>query len=84
MNAPKEGNSYVSIYFYRCNEEGKSHDEIDTKVYTRLAELDSKLGTKASKSLYNILADKTMRTEFIKVLIFTFIEGFKIILEYRL
>ena len=60
--------SCAGLYLYRCNEEEKSDDEIDIEVYTRLAELDSKLGTTAaaSEQLSYILC-QTTRLDIIKV-----------------
>ena len=60
------GSPYAGLYLYRCYQESKSNDEIDIQLFTRLAELDSKLGTTASEQLFHIL-DKTTRLDIIKV-----------------
>ena len=57
---------YANVYLWRCNEESKSHDEIDIDVFTRLAELDSKLGTTAPAQLFQILFHTT-QIDIIKV-----------------
>ena len=58
--------SYAGVYLIRCNQESKSDDEIDIEVFTRLAELDSKLGTPASEQLFHIL-NQTTQLDVIKV-----------------
>ena len=58
--------SYAGLYLLRCNQESKSDDEIGVQVFTRLAELDSKLGTTASEQLGQILF-QTTRLDIIKV-----------------
>ena len=58
----------------RCNEESKSNDEINKEVYTKLVELDTRLGTKASKQLYECLY-YTTRLDIIKVGIFLLMKG---------
>ena len=50
---------YASVYLWRCNQESKSHDKIHIDVFTRLAELDSKLGTTAAAQLLHILFHTT-------------------------
>jgi len=49
-------------YYKRSN----SNDEIDKQVYTKLAELDTRLGTTASEQLFKCLC-KTTRSDIIKV-----------------
>ena len=57
---------YAHVYLLRCNKESKPHDEIDIDVFTRLAELDSKLGKTAAAQLFQILF-QTTRLDIIKV-----------------
>ena len=76
-------NSYAGLYLHRCNKESKSDDEIDIEVFTRLSELDSKLGTPASEQLLQIIL-RTTRSDIIKVCMFVCAAGFLIILVYRL
>ena len=74
---------FADAYLYRCNTKAKSDDEIDVEVYTKLVQLDSKLGTTASKQLHGCLY-YTTRPDIIQVLIFAQNSRFKIILDYRL
>ena len=53
----------------RIRQESKSDDQIDILVYSKLAQLDSKLGTTASEQLAKCL-QFTTRSDIIKVLIF--------------
>ena len=57
---------YADIYLWRFNQESKSDDKIDFEIFAQLAELDSRLGTKASKQLFHIL-NQTTRLDIIKV-----------------
>ena len=75
MKSRRPGGSYAGIYLLRCNQESKSDDEIDIEVFTRLAELDSKLGTSASEQLLQILS-QTTREEIIKVCMIVYVAGF--------
>ena len=54
------------VYLKRCNKESKKGDKIDVEVYSKLVELDARLGTKASEQLYECLA-RTTRWDIIKV-----------------
>ena len=54
------------MFLRRCEKELKSNDEIDIEVYTKLVQLDDKLGTKASEQLFKCL-QQTARWEIIKV-----------------
>ena len=54
----------------RIKQESKSDDQIDIQVYTKLVQLDSKLGTTASEQLAKCL-EFTARSDIIKVLILT-------------
>lgn len=74
---------FADAYLNSCNTKAKSDDEIDVEVYTKLVELDSKLGTTASKQLDRCLF-YTTRSDIIQVLIFAQNSRFKIILDYRL
>ena len=60
---------FAYLYLKRCNKESKTNDEIDIQVYTKLVQLDSRLGTTASEQLYWCL-EFTSRSDIIKVLIF--------------
>ena len=74
------GWGYAAIYLNRCNEEFKftevnfdpfnkntiSNDEIDIEVYSKLVQLDKKLGKTASEQLFDCLF-RTTRPEIIKV-----------------
>ena len=74
---------YASEYLERCNKESKSNDNINKEVYTKLVELDERLGTKASDQLYECLF-RTTRWDIIKVLKFLQIKDLKNIIGYRL
>ena len=74
---------FADAYLDRCNTKAKSDDEIDVEVYTKLVQLDSKLGTTASKQFDGCLF-YTTRSDIIQVLIFAQNSRFKIILDYRL
>ena len=67
---------FASRYLERYNEESKSNDEINKEVYTKLVELDTRLGTTASKQLYNCL-ENTTRSDIIKVLKFLLMKDLK-------
>ena len=49
-------------------EESKSDREIDREIYSKLVQLDSRLGTKASDQLYKCLSHTT-RSDIIKDII---------------
>ena len=62
---------FVRHYLGRCNEESnydyqKSNDNINKEVYTKLVELEKRLGKKASKQLFLCLYNTT-RSDIIKV-----------------
>ena len=57
---------FADVYLWRCNKESKSDDEIDKEVYSKLVELDTRLGTTASKQLYCCLY-YTLNLDIIKV-----------------
>lgn len=57
---------FAQLYLQRCQFESKPVDEIDFQAYSKLVELDARLGTAASKQLYWCLA-LALRSDFIKV-----------------
>ena len=60
------GGYFAVKYLERCNKESKSNDKINKEVYTKLVELDTRLGKKASRQLYECL-ENTTRSDIIKV-----------------
>ena len=66
MNTCKD---YADRYLERCNKESKSNDNINKEVYTKLVELEKRLGKKASVQLYKCLQNTT-RSDIIKVGVF--------------
>ena len=57
---------FANVYLWRCNKESKSNDKINKEVYTKLVELEKRLGKKASKQLFWCLR-YTTRSDIIKV-----------------
>ena len=57
---------FAALYLWRINEESKPNDEIDKNIYNKLLELDTRLGTTASKQLLLCLSKMT-RSDIIKV-----------------
>jgi len=57
---------FAEVYLEHCEEESKSNDGIDKDVYSKLVELDTRLGTTASEQLFESLT-KTTRSDIIKV-----------------
>ena len=57
---------FAHVYLQRCEKESKSNDGIDKEVYSKLVELDTRLGTTASEQLFNCLWSTT-RSDIIKV-----------------
>ena len=57
---------FANVYLNQCNEESKPNDAIDIRFYTKLVELDARLGTTASEQLFKCL-QKTTRSDIIKV-----------------
>ena len=57
---------FAHLYLFLCDKESKSNDGIDKKVYSKLVELDTRLGTTASEQLYWCLL-KTTRSDILKV-----------------
>ena len=64
-----DGEGYAHTYLNKCGELTKD-DEIDIQVYTKVVELDSKLGITASEQLFCCLGHTT-RSDIIQVSIFT-------------
>ena len=61
---------FAHAYLDRWNKESKSDDQIDIKIYTKLVQLDLRLGTTASEQ-FTICLNYTTRSDIIKVLIVT-------------
>ena len=57
---------FAKLYLWRCNKESKSDDEIDKEVYSKLVELDTRLGTTASEQLFGCVF-YTLNLDIIKV-----------------
>ena len=57
---------FAALFLNRCNKESKSDDEIDKEVYSKLVELDTRLGTTASEQLFWCLY-YTLNLDIIKV-----------------
>ena len=58
--------TFAGLYLSRHEKESKSDDEIDIQVYTKLLELDSRLGTTAAEQLFDCVIH-TQRFDLIKV-----------------
>ena len=70
------GVGYAYVYLNQCLHH-YSH-KIDIQFYTKLVELDSRIGIRASEQLYWCL-NSTTRSDIIEVLIFVLNEYFRII-----
>ena len=57
---------FAHLYLSQCNKESKSNDEIDKELYSKLIELDTRFGTRASEQLYWSLLNMT-RSDIIEV-----------------
>ena len=57
---------FAEVYLQRCNIESKSDDEIDKEIYTKLVELDTRLGTTATEQLFWCVS-YTLSLDIIKV-----------------
>ena len=57
---------FATIFLVRCKNDSKSDDELDIQVYTKLMELDSRLGSTATEQLFYCVMF-TQRLDFIKV-----------------
>ena len=58
---------FAHFYFSRCNQESKSNNEIVKEVYTKLVELDTRLGTPPSEQLFHCILYTDMNLDIIKV-----------------
>ena len=57
---------YANIYLDRCSRESKSDEKIDIQVYTKLVELDTRLGITTYEQLLGCL-NHTTRLDIITV-----------------
>ena len=57
---------FAEFYLDRCNQESDTGVKADVAIYTKLTELDARLGTTASEQLYKCLC-RTTRWDIIKV-----------------
>ena len=57
---------FAEVYLNQCNKESKSNDGIDKEVYSKLVELDTRLGTTPSEQLFNCVFN-TLNLDIIKV-----------------
>lgn len=57
---------FAHLYLHRCTKESESEEKIDSHVFNRLVELDTRLGTTAPEQLFTCL-DYTIRWIIIKV-----------------
>ena len=60
---------FAHKYLHQCDKKSKTGDEIDIQVYTKLVQLDSRLGTTASEQLTCCLYFTT-RSDIIEVYFF--------------
>ena len=58
---------FAHVYIWRCDKESKSGNIADVQLYTKLVELDTRLGTTAGSQLFRCLC-YTNRWDIIKVL----------------
>ena len=61
-------NGFTEIYLERFDKESKSDREIDREIYSKLVQLDIRLGAKASEQLFQCLSHTT-RSDIIKDII---------------
>ena len=57
---------FAEFYLHLCIKESQSDDQIDIQAYTKLVDLDAKLGTKALEQLI-LCMEWTTRSDVIKV-----------------
>ena len=57
---------FAEIYLDRCEEESKSIDEIEKKIYTKCVNLDRRLGTTITEQLFGSVS-RTLNLDIIKV-----------------
>ena len=62
----KEMIGFAHLYLQRCKRESKLDDEIDIRLYTKLVQLDSKLGTTATEQLFCCISH-SLKFDLIKV-----------------
>ena len=74
---------YAEYYLRNCWNDSKLMNEADVKVYKRLVDIDTTLGTGLSLQLWRCLC-LTTRCDIIKVLKFLQMKNLKIIIDYRL
>ena len=80
-----EFHGFADLYLKPCVENSQVYDQVDTEVYAKLIELDSKLGITPSEQLFWCLL-RTTRSDIIKVQIHdlsTFHQLLIMILDYR-
>ena len=46
---------FAHLYLWRCKEESESEEKIDSQVYNKLVELDTRLGTTVTEQLFESL-----------------------------
>ena len=57
---------FAELYLNQCNKDSEIENIADTQVYSKLVELDSRIGTTATKQLYECLR-YTVRLDILKV-----------------
>ena len=57
---------FAEVYLNQCNKDSEIEDIADTQVYSKLVELDSRIGTTATKQLFQCLR-YTLRLDILKV-----------------
>ena len=57
---------FAEVYLYRCDKESKSGNIADVQLYSKLVEIDTRLGTTASKTLFECVS-YSLRLDLIKV-----------------
>ena len=60
---------FANVYLWRCDKESKTESIADVQLYTKLVELDTRLGTTVGTQLYACLF-YTTRLDIIKVLFY--------------
>ena len=73
---------FANVYLWRCDKESKTENIADVQLYSKLVELDTRLGTTAGSQLYRCLY-YTTRLDIIKVLYFISTETKRYILDDR-
>ena len=57
---------FAELYLNQCNKDSEIENIADTQVYSKLVELDSRIGTTATKQLFECLR-YTLRLDILKV-----------------